>query len=76
MNRKQIVLFSVLALVAGLIAVLALRNPQAPFLPPDEDHAVFLGGDTCFECHGPDAPAPQSDTHPVGSDCMRCHGRS
>jgi len=76
MSRQQIVLLSVLALIAGLIAVLALRNPQAPILPPDQDHALFVDGEACFECHGPDAPAPQSKIHPVGSDCMRCHGRS
>ena len=74
MNRTQWILLSLLALLLLLAGVLALRNPQPPVLPADETHARFGGAEGCLECHATDGPAPQSRTHPVGNDCMRCHG--
>jgi len=74
MNRTQWILLALLALILLLVAVLALRNPQPPVLPADETHAASRGAEACLECHASDGPAPRSRTHPVGSDCRRCHG--
>jgi hypothetical protein len=75
MNRKQIVAVLALLAIAALVAVLALRNPQPPILPPDEDHAVFDGAEACLVCHGASGGVPRSRNHPLGEDCTRCHGR-
>ena len=75
MSRVQVVSLIAVLLLAGFIAVLALRNPQAPMLPADEEHARSYGAESCLECHGPDGVLPQSVNHPIGADCHRCHGR-
>jgi hypothetical protein len=72
MKRAQWISFAAIALLAMLIGLLVLRNRQAPFLPADADH-VWQGAASCEECHGPDG-IPRSKNHPVGKDCMRCHG--
>ena len=74
MNRRQLVWIVILILGAAFVGVLVLRNRQAPRLPVDIDHAAFRGADACLECHGPDGGAPQSRNHPVGRDCLNCHG--
>jgi hypothetical protein len=74
MKPTRIGLLAVIALAAALVAYLAARNPQPPLLPPDETHAAFLGAAACLECHGPGGPVPQSNKHPLGKDCRRCHG--
>jgi hypothetical protein len=75
LNRQQIILLGLLALLVLAVVVLALRNPQPPLLPTDETHRGFAGADACLECHGGDGPAPRSRNHPIGNDCLRCHGR-
>jgi cytochrome c553 len=74
-SRTQIVLLALLILTAGLLAALAMRNRQPPILPADEDHAVFTTAEDCLVCHGSDGGSPQSRNHPIGPDCLRCHGR-
>jgi cytochrome c553 len=74
-SRTQIILLSILIVTAGLLAVLVMRNRQPPILPADDDHAVFDGAEACMVCHGADGGMPQSKNHPIGPDCMRCHGR-
>jgi hypothetical protein len=74
MKRSQIIALAALLAVAALVAVLALRNPQPPLLPADEEHAGTRN-ENCLECHGPEGMYPRSRNHPLGSDCARCHGR-
>jgi hypothetical protein len=75
MKRSQIVALLGLLAIALLIAVLALRNPQPPILPADDEHAFFDGAEACLVCHGPEGGMPKSANHPLGNDCTRCHGR-
>ena len=72
-KRSQVVLLLALALAAAVILILAFRNRTAPWLPEDVEHAAFAGAERCLTCHGPDGPVPQSERHPVGRDCLRCH---
>ena len=72
-GRRGAILIA-LAAAAGLVVFLAVRNPQAPLLPPDADHATFAGADGCLVCHGPDGALPRSTNHPIGRECLRCHG--
>jgi len=74
MNSLQKTLFGLLLVLALLVAYLAWRNPQPPLLPADEAHARFSGPEACMACHGPEGALPQSRNHPVGRDCLRCHG--
>lgn len=74
MSRRQWVLLAVLVACGALVAVLATRTRQAPFLPADAVHAEFTSVEACLSCHGPDAVAPRSKSHPLGNDCLRCHG--
>jgi hypothetical protein len=74
LNRVQLVLLLLLGLVAGLLLLVVMQNRQPPLLPDDPDHVTFYGHTTCLVCHGPAGPHPQSRNHPVGNDCMRCHG--
>jgi len=74
MSRKQLALLSALALVAALVLVLALRTRRPPFLPNDEAHASGTAVEACLSCHGPEGPSPRSQNHPLGRDCLRCHG--
>ena len=75
MRSVQIAMLAGLLLLAGLVAWLALRNPQPPFLPADADHARFINAGRCLSCHGPQGESPQPANHPLGNDCLRCHGR-
>jgi hypothetical protein len=74
MSRTQGILFGVLAAVALLVVWLSLRTRQPPVLPVDEDHRNLSDLEECLICHGPDGGAPQSSDHPLGFDCLRCHG--
>jgi cytochrome c553 len=74
MNRTQWFLLSALAAVAIIVILLALRNRQPPFLPADAEHARWENAETCLTCHGPGGTSPQSKGHPLGMDCLRCHG--
>lgn len=74
MNRTQWILLSALAALAIIVILLALRNRQAPFLPADAEHARWESAESCLACHGPGGAMPQSRTHPLGQDCLRCHG--
>jgi len=75
LNRTQKLLLVALALVAALIAWIATRTRQAPFIPSDADHAGTMSAAACLECHGPEGVLPQGRNHPVELDCSRCHGR-
>jgi len=72
MKRVQWLSLAALAVLALVIAVFFLRNRQPPILPVDDDH-LWRGAEACRECHGPDG-IPQGPNHPVGEDCVRCHG--
>lgn len=74
MRRVQVILFVLLGLAAAGIALLALRTRQPPLLPADRDHAAFLSAGRCLTCHGPGGVLPRSKNHPLGDDCLRCHG--
>ena len=75
MNRKQWIVLAAIVIAAGFIAWLALSSRQPPLLPQDDAHAAFESASTCLSCHGADAAVPQSSRHPLGEDCLRCHGR-
>ena len=75
MNRKQWVILVTIGLAAALTAWLALSSRQPPLLPRDEAHRSFESARVCLSCHGVDAAYPQSPRHPLGEDCLRCHGR-
>ncbi len=74
MTRKQALLLLALGLVAALVLLLTLRNRQPPFLPDDPEHRRGATVDECLACHGPGGAAPRSPNHPLGRDCLRCHG--
>jgi hypothetical protein len=73
-SRKQVGLLACLVALAAIVAWLALRNPQPPFVPEDEDHTGSIGIEDCIGCHDPDGVAPRGPNHPIGNDCHRCHG--
>jgi len=75
MNRKQWIVFAAIVIAAAFIAWLALSSRQPPLLPVDDTHAAFESAAACLSCHGSAGPAPQSPRHPLGEDCLRCHGR-
>lgn len=75
MSRLQWSMLVLLALVVAFVGVLVARNRQAPMLPSDDDHAIFVDADSCLECHGGTDGAARSKNHPIGDDCLRCHGR-
>lgn len=74
MSRRQIFLLSALAALAILVVWAALRTRQPPILPADEAHERFVNAETCLGCHGPGTALPQGPNHPLGNDCVRCHG--
>ena len=74
MNRKQRIILSFIAFAAAFIAWLAWSSRQPPLLPDDQTHATFVNATTCLECHGQDGAVPQTRQHPLGEDCVRCHG--
>jgi hypothetical protein len=75
MSRAQRILLGVLAVVALLVVWLSLRTRQPPILPNDEDHRGVTDMESCGVCHGPDGVLPRSPDHPLGFDCLRCHGQ-
>jgi cytochrome c553 len=75
MNRKQLIALAGLVVAAAFAAWLAWSGRQPPLLPSNEPHAIFQNAAACLTCHGPDGPAPRSAEHPLGDDCLRCHGR-
>ena len=70
----QTIAIVAIVLLATLVIFLALRGRQPPVLPADTDHAQFSSSGSCLSCHGPDGVHPQSRNHPLGPECMRCHG--
>ena len=68
-------LLAALAAAAALVVWLAVASRQPPVLPGDDIHATWDGAATCLACHGPGGVLPQSPKHPLGADCLRCHGR-
>ena len=75
MNRKQWTLLAAIVIAAAFIAWLALKSRQPPMLPTDDTHHTFESAATCSSCHGQDGAVPRSPRHPLGDDCLRCHGR-
>jgi hypothetical protein len=73
-SRAQVLGLLALLVLALIIGTLSLRNRQAPMLPLDDEHRRRIGDPPCMECHGPDGALPQGENHPLGDDCMRCHG--
>ena len=73
-NRKQMAALAVLVAAALVVAWLARASRQPPVLPHDDVHAQFESGLACLSCHGESGPSPQSKGHPLGEDCLRCHG--
>ncbi len=74
MNTRNVLLIGIGVLALG-VAYLAFFNRQPPMLPQDRDHAVFESTPACMICHGPEGESPQELNHPLGNDCLRCHGR-
>ena len=74
MNRTQWILMASLLVVALGVGYLAMRNRQPPMLPLDADHKGSVNTITCLSCHGPDGSDPRGANHPLGDDCLRCHG--
>jgi hypothetical protein len=73
-KRSQLIALVVVALVAAFTIYLAVRGRQPPMLPADEEHTSIVGADDCLICHDPNAASPQAKNHPLGDDCLRCHG--
>ena len=74
MKPAQIASVIALVALAALVTFLAVRGRQPPILPADTDHTRFISSGACLSCHGPQGGSPQPKTHPLGNDCMRCHG--
>ena len=74
MTRIQRILLVVLVVAVSFVAWITYRTRQPPVLPDDAEHRRFVNAETCLTCHEADGPRPQSSTHPVGLDCLRCHG--
>ena len=74
MNKRQWIILSVIAFAAAFIGWLAWSSRQPPMLPNDDTHTTFVSAGTCLDCHGQDGAVPRSRQHPLGEDCVRCHG--
>jgi len=74
MKRKQWVILAAIGTAAALVAWLAWSTRQPPLLPRDDVHAGFTNAGVCLTCHGADGAVAQSPRHPLGEDCLRCHG--
>lgn len=74
MKRSQWIALAALALAAAFIAWLARSGRQPPLLPADETHARFESAAACLTCHGPQGTQPRPPRHPLGDECLRCHG--
>jgi cytochrome c553 len=75
MSRKQWIVLVAIVIAAAFTAWLALSSRQPPLLPHDDAHATFESSTTCLGCHGADGAVPQLPRHPLGEDCLRCHGQ-
>lgn len=75
MKSVQAISVLVILVLAAVVVFLAMRERQPPLLPGDADHARFIAAEACLSCHGPQGSHPQGKNHPLGADCMRCHGR-
>ena len=75
MSRSQIIAAAFVVVLAAFAVYLAVRGRQPPVLPLDEEHARFLSAEDCLICHDPNGDLAQAKNHPLGNDCMRCHGR-
>ena len=75
MRRNQVAAIVVIVAAAAFIVWIALANRQPPLLPGDDVHAAFESGGACLGCHGDGGPLPRSKRHPLGEECLRCHGR-
>jgi cytochrome c553 len=74
LKRGQRIALVLLALAAAAVLWLLRGSRQPPLLPADPAHAAWEGAASCETCHGPDGIAPKSKKHPLGFDCLRCHG--
>ena len=75
MKPLQRNLLIALALLALAVGYCSMRTRQAPVLPRDADHAPSYRGRACIDCHGLNGELPRSKNHPLGDDCLRCHGQ-
>ena len=75
MQRRQWLVLAAILAVLAFVAWLARSSRQAPLLPADDTHKTFDSARACLDCHAPGAPVPQSPRHPLGDDCLRCHGQ-
>lgn len=74
MKPKQMLVLAAIAIVAAFVAWLARASRQPPMLPKDDVHLTFESAAACLTCHAADAAVPRSSRHPLGGDCLRCHG--
>ena len=74
MRRRQRIFLVAIIVAAAFVAWLAMTSRQAPLVPGDDVHRTFESAAVCLGCHGPGAAVPQSPKHPLGADCLRCHG--
>jgi cytochrome c553 len=74
-NKTRAILLAAIALAATLIVWLSIKSRQPPLLPADETHASWENAQACDTCHGPESAVPKPPIHPLGFDCLRCHGR-
>jgi hypothetical protein len=74
MKRAQWILLAAIVATAAFVAWLALSSRQPPLLPGDETHRAFESAHECLGCHAEGGAVPQSPRHPLGEDCLRCHG--
>ena len=75
MKRRQWIVLAAIFVAAAFVAWLALSSRQPPLLPADEVHRRFESAEACMDCHAAGASSPQSQKHPLGDDCLRCHGQ-
>ena len=74
MSRKQWIILAAIGIGAAFVLWLALSSRQPPLLPEDDLHARFENARACLSCHGSDGVVPRSARHPLGDECLRCHG--
>jgi hypothetical protein len=74
-TKTQRIVLAALAVAAAFVLWLSLKSRQPPLLPADETHAAWDNAEACDACHGAGAAVPKPAKHPLGFDCLRCHGR-